>query len=196
MVESAYLDGVHRGVDGTSAAVFRCRGNICAATESARSICCGDDDIEHVRQPARPVLWTLFARLYSQLCSSTVHDISFAETLRTAAHAHVHVKCHLHAFARTKPQQCRTSRGNTRLSWPRLLLNATHHAIKWSGSSVRRAQQSRSVGFLTCVRRNDCVSDHRCQNAELFTLTYGAMVMQLIQDFEDVGAVNKQLESM
>lgn len=37
----------------------------------------------------------------------------------------------------------------------------------------------------------------RCsQNAELFTLTYGAMVMQLIQDFEDVGAVNKQLESM
>lgn len=34
------------------------------------------------------------------------------------------------------------------------------------------------------------------QNAELFTLTYGAMVMQLIQDFEDVGAVNKQLESM
>eukprot|EP00903_Cladosiphon_okamuranus_P015509 g14319.t1 len=33
-------------------------------------------------------------------------------------------------------------------------------------------------------------------NAELFTLTYGAMVMQLIQDFEDVGAVNKQLESM
>ncbi|CAN0420006.1 unnamed protein product, partial [Ectocarpus fasciculatus] len=34
------------------------------------------------------------------------------------------------------------------------------------------------------------------QNAELFTLTYGAMVMQLIQDFEDVGAVNKQLESI
>lgn len=34
------------------------------------------------------------------------------------------------------------------------------------------------------------------QNAELFTLTYGAMVMQLIQDFEDVGAVNKQLETM
>ncbi|CAM9340439.1 unnamed protein product [Choristocarpus tenellus] len=33
-------------------------------------------------------------------------------------------------------------------------------------------------------------------NAELFTLTYGAMVMQLIQDFEDVNAINKQLETM
>ncbi|CAM9584967.1 unnamed protein product [Phaeothamnion confervicola] len=33
-------------------------------------------------------------------------------------------------------------------------------------------------------------------NAELFTLTYGAMVTQLIQDFEDVNAVNQQLEAM
>eukprot|EP00638_Chattonella_subsalsa_P006788 CAMPEP_0117757284 /NCGR_PEP_ID=MMETSP0947-20121206/14633_1 /TAXON_ID=44440 /ORGANISM="Chattonella subsalsa, Strain CCMP2191" /LENGTH=188 /DNA_ID=CAMNT_0005577135 /DNA_START=45 /DNA_END=611 /DNA_ORIENTATION=+ len=33
-------------------------------------------------------------------------------------------------------------------------------------------------------------------NAELFTLTYGAMVMQLIEDYEDVEAVNNQLESM
>ena len=41
-----------------------------------------------------------------------------------------------------------------------------------------------------------CVCTLVAQNAELFTLTYGAMVMQLIQDFEDVGAVNKQLESM
>ena len=28
-------------------------------------------------------------------------------------------------------------------------------------------------------------------NAELFALTYGAMVMQLIKDHEDVDAVNK-----
>ncbi|CAN0459017.1 unnamed protein product, partial [Ascophyllum nodosum] len=33
-------------------------------------------------------------------------------------------------------------------------------------------------------------------NAELFALTCGAMAMQLIQDFEDVGAVNKQAEGM
>ena len=34
------------------------------------------------------------------------------------------------------------------------------------------------------------------QNAELFNLTYGAMVMQLIRDYEDVQSVNQQLEKM
>ncbi|TFJ85696.1 hypothetical protein NSK_003203 [Nannochloropsis salina CCMP1776] len=33
-------------------------------------------------------------------------------------------------------------------------------------------------------------------NAELFNLTYGAMVMQLIRDYEDVQDVNQQLETM
>mmetsp|Transcript_24849 Transcript_24849/g.61005 ORF Transcript_24849/g.61005 Transcript_24849/m.61005 type:complete len:187 (+) Transcript_24849:202-762(+) len=33
-------------------------------------------------------------------------------------------------------------------------------------------------------------------NAEVFTLTYGSMVQQLLKDYEDVGEVNKQLESM
>uniref|UniRef100_A0A7S2V4X7 Trafficking protein particle complex subunit n=1 Tax=Fibrocapsa japonica TaxID=94617 RepID=A0A7S2V4X7_9STRA len=33
-------------------------------------------------------------------------------------------------------------------------------------------------------------------NAELFSLTYGSMVMQLIEDYEDVNAVNIQLEKM
>jgi len=33
-------------------------------------------------------------------------------------------------------------------------------------------------------------------NAELFTLTYGALVVQLIQDYEEYGEVNKQLERM
>ncbi|KAF8623535.1 hypothetical protein AX15_006311 [Amanita polypyramis BW_CC] len=33
-------------------------------------------------------------------------------------------------------------------------------------------------------------------NAELFALTYGALVVQLIQDFEDYAEVNKQLEKM
>ncbi|KAI8052048.1 trafficking protein particle complex subunit 3 [Syncephalis plumigaleata] len=33
-------------------------------------------------------------------------------------------------------------------------------------------------------------------NAELFTLTYGSLVAQLIKDYEDYGEVNKQLEKM
>ncbi|GAB5035927.1 trafficking protein particle complex subunit 3 [Nannochloropsis oceanica] len=33
-------------------------------------------------------------------------------------------------------------------------------------------------------------------NAELFNLTYGAMIMQLIRDYEDVQDVNQQLEKM
>jgi len=33
-------------------------------------------------------------------------------------------------------------------------------------------------------------------NAELFTLTYGAIVAQLMKDYEDVEAVNTQLEQM
>jgi dissimilatory sulfite reductase (desulfoviridin) alpha/beta subunit len=34
------------------------------------------------------------------------------------------------------------------------------------------------------------------QNGEFFALTYGAMVMQLIKDYEDIDDVNKQLEKM
>jgi hypothetical protein len=33
-------------------------------------------------------------------------------------------------------------------------------------------------------------------NSEIFTLTYGALVMQLIRDFEDVNEVNIQLEKI
>jgi hypothetical protein len=34
------------------------------------------------------------------------------------------------------------------------------------------------------------------KNSELFTLTYGALVMQLLKDYEDVEEVNKALEKM
>jgi hypothetical protein len=34
------------------------------------------------------------------------------------------------------------------------------------------------------------------QNAELFTLTYGAIVRQLLTDLEEVEEVNKQLDQM
>lgn len=33
-------------------------------------------------------------------------------------------------------------------------------------------------------------------NAELFAMTYGAVVLQLVKDFEDFGEVNKQLDKM
>ena len=37
---------------------------------------------------------------------------------------------------------------------------------------------------------------NQTKNAELFALTYGALVVQLIQDYEDYAEVNKQLEKM
>ncbi len=36
----------------------------------------------------------------------------------------------------------------------------------------------------------------RFQNAELFTLTYGAVVAQLVKDYEDATEVNEQLDVM
>jgi hypothetical protein len=33
-------------------------------------------------------------------------------------------------------------------------------------------------------------------NSEIFTLTYGSLVRQLITDFEDLDEVNKQLDTM
>lgn len=44
-------------------------------------------------------------------------------------------------------------------------------------------RQGRTCGLLT-------------QNSELFTLTYGALVVQLIKDYEDYEQVNIQLEKM
>jgi hypothetical protein len=34
------------------------------------------------------------------------------------------------------------------------------------------------------------------QNAEVFALTYGSIIRQLITDFEDLEEVNKQLDTM
>jgi trafficking protein particle complex subunit 3 len=43
------------------------------------------------------------------------------------------------------------------------------------------------------VRQSD---SQEMQNAELFTMAYGSLVVQLIQDYEDYAEVNKQLEKM
>ncbi|KAG8931166.1 transport protein particle 22 kDa subunit [Tulasnella sp. 417] len=51
-------------------------------------------------------------------------------------------------------------------------------------------KQFKSIGDDLWKSRNEKI------NAELFTLTYGALVIQLIQDYEDYSEVNKQLEKM
>lgn len=49
---------------------------------------------------------------------------------------------------------------------------------------------------LTIRIHSNLFSLFSSQNAELFTLTYGALVVQLIKDYEDYAEVNKQLEKM
>ncbi|KAH7103913.1 TRAPP I complex [Auriculariales sp. MPI-PUGE-AT-0066] len=53
-----------------------------------------------------------------------------------------------------------------------------------------QAKQHKAIGEDLWKNRTDKI------NAELFTLTYGALVVQLIQDYEDYAEVNKQLEKM
>ena len=48
---------------------------------------------------------------------------------------------------------------------------------------------SRRVGEVAFSKVEKC-------NSELFTLTYGAIVMQLLKDYEEVDATNEQLEKM
>ncbi|KAJ7905728.1 transport protein particle complex subunit [Mycena olivaceomarginata] len=52
------------------------------------------------------------------------------------------------------------------------------------------SKQYKSIGEDLWKGRSEKV------NAELFALTYGALVVQLIQDYEDYSEVNKQLEKM
>ena len=52
---------------------------------------------------------------------------------------------------------------------------------------------------INILMRADSSENHACwplQNAEIFTLTYGSLVRQLLADLEDVEAVNKQLDIM
>lgn len=52
------------------------------------------------------------------------------------------------------------------------------------------SKQFKAAGEDAWKNRTDKV------NAELFALTYGALVVQLIKDYEDYGEVNKQLDKM
>lgn len=57
-------------------------------------------------------------------------------------------------------------------------------------------KQYKTVGEELWKQVPDKVVRSCSQNAELFTLTYGALVVQLIKDYENYAEVNIQLERM
>ncbi|KAG2183814.1 hypothetical protein INT44_008825 [Umbelopsis vinacea] len=57
-------------------------------------------------------------------------------------------------------------------------------------SSSTAAKQYKSLGDDVWKNKVEKI------NAELFTLTYGSLVVQLIKDYEDYAEVNKQLDKM
>ena len=61
----------------------------------------------------------------------------------------------------------------------------------WRGSLERAVRKDCRLPFL-----RNLILYSVAQNAELFALTYGALVVQLIQDYEDYDEVNNQLEKM
>jgi trafficking protein particle complex subunit 3 len=65
----------------------------------------------------------------------------------------------------------------------------------WKGRTEKivRSPSRRRRYQLTLL---DILSSTFSQNAELFAMTYGALVVQLIQDYEDYAEVNKQLDKM
>ena len=65
-----------------------------------------------------------------------------------------------------------------------------------STSPLMSVKQYKTVGEELWKQVPDKVVRSRSQNAELFTLTYGALVVQLIKDYENYVEVNMQLERM
>ncbi|KAJ1545086.1 transport protein particle 22 kDa subunit [Cladochytrium tenue] len=59
-----------------------------------------------------------------------------------------------------------------------------------AGLGAARTAKLRQMGDELWKTRSDKI------NAELFALTYGSLVAQLVKDYEDYGEVNKQLEKM
>ena len=72
------------------------------------------------------------------------------------------------------------------------VVRASGYHVDLSSLRVATAALSSAGTILAAAACSLSVS----QNAELFALTYGALVMQFIQDFEDVSAVNAQLDTM
>ena len=49
---------------------------------------------------------------------------------------------------------------------------------------------------LSSIQTRRRTHDLNIQNPEVFSLTYGALVMQLLKDYEDVGEVNRKLKQI
>lgn len=62
--------------------------------------------------------------------------------------------------------------------------------ILYRPPSMASTKQFKNIGEDLWKSRTDKI------NAELFTMAYGSLVVQLIQDYEDYAEVNKQLEKM
>jgi len=63
----------------------------------------------------------------------------------------------------------------------------------WKGRTEKIVRVPSTSSLPTLL---DSLSSTFTQNAELFAMTYGALVVQLIQDYEDYAEVNKQLDKM
>ncbi|XP_011860522.1 PREDICTED: trafficking protein particle complex subunit 3 [Vollenhovia emeryi] len=63
-------------------------------------------------------------------------------------------------------------------------------------TSSRQLVARRATGPIVNMSRTGTKLDAKKVNSELFTLTYGSLVAQLLQDYENVEDVNKQLERM
>jgi len=86
--------------------------------------------------------------------------------------------------------------GNSTLNQPPM---TTAKQYKLIGEEMWKTRTEKIVRFRCRNRRRSKHLGLRYtspQNAELFTMTYGALVIQLIQDYEDYGEVNRQLEKM
>lgn len=71
----------------------------------------------------------------------------------------------------------------------------TSKQYKAIGEDLWKGRTEKIVSLISLDIRLD-PDALNAQNAELFALTYGALVVQLIQDYEDYAEVNKQLEKM
>lgn len=60
----------------------------------------------------------------------------------------------------------------------------------------KRLQSSCKGRVSTNMKGRQTDAASTVQNAEIFTLTYGSIVRQLITDLEDIEEVNKQLDTM
>lgn len=76
-------------------------------------------------------------------------------------------------------------------------LTSTPHLRRTCGRHVtRRSVRRQRRRELSFAAHSSPWPRSSFKNAEIFTLTYGALVMQLIKDYEDYGEVNKQLDKM